>query len=119
MGRAGPLNAPCAGISLAAGIVRGNGDSRRKGRAVARQEGDDLPEAAEARMAEIRGSGTWGSSLSADEFAAIKSTGFEPVGQVLGAAVYNIGYTGGYACPGAWVGQVWLWRQPCMQRYTG
>jgi uncharacterized protein YbjQ (UPF0145 family) len=71
---------------------------------VARQEGDDLPEAAEARMAEIRGSGTWGSSLSADEFAAIKSTGFEPVGQVLGAAVYNIGYTGGYACPGAWAG---------------
>ena len=50
-------------------------------------------------MAEIRASGTWGSALTADEFAAIKSTGFEPVGQVLGAAVYNIGYTGGYACP--------------------
>jgi uncharacterized protein YbjQ (UPF0145 family) len=65
---------------------------------------DDLPEAAEARMAEIRGSGTWGSALSADEFAAIRSTGFEPAGQVLGAAVYNIGYTGGYACPGAWAG---------------
>ncbi len=48
-------------------------------------------------MAEIRGSGTWGSALTADEFTAIKSTGFEPVGQVLGAAVYNIGYTGGYA----------------------
>ncbi len=55
-------------------------------------------------MEEIRDSGTWGSSLSADEFAAIRSTGFEPVGQVLGAAVYNIGYTGGYACPGAWAG---------------
>jgi uncharacterized protein YbjQ (UPF0145 family) len=50
-------------------------------------------------MAEIRGSGTWSSALSADEFAAIRSTGFEPVGQVLGAAVYNIGYTGGYGCP--------------------
>jgi uncharacterized protein YbjQ (UPF0145 family) len=50
-------------------------------------------------MAEIRQSGTWGSALTADEFTAIKSTGFEPVGQVLGAAVYNIGYTGGYACP--------------------
>lgn len=58
-----------------------------------------LPPAAEARMAEIRQSGTWGSALTADEFTAIKSTGFEPVGQVLGAAVYNIGYTGGYACP--------------------
>src|SRR5712691_12008632 len=55
-------------------------------------------------MAEIRGSGTWGSALSADEFAAIRSVGFEPVGQVLGAAVYNIGYTGGFACPGAWAG---------------
>jgi uncharacterized protein YbjQ (UPF0145 family) len=68
------------------------------------QQHDDLPEAAEARMAEIRGSGTWGSSLTSDEFAAIRSTGFEAVGQVLGAAVYNIGYTGGYACPGAWAG---------------
>jgi uncharacterized protein YbjQ (UPF0145 family) len=62
----------------------------------------DLPAVAEARMAEIRQSGTWGSALTSDEFAAIRSVGFEPVGQVLGAAVYNIGYTGGYSCPGAW-----------------
>jgi uncharacterized protein YbjQ (UPF0145 family) len=55
-------------------------------------------------MAEIRRSGTWGSALSAQEFAAIRSVGFEPVGQVLGAAVYNIGYTGGYGCPGSWSG---------------
>ena len=61
--------------------------------------GNDLPDAAKARLAEIRGSGTWGSALTADEFTAIKTTGFEPVGQVLGAAVYNIGFTGGYACP--------------------
>jgi uncharacterized protein YbjQ (UPF0145 family) len=64
----------------------------------------DLPSAARARMTEIRRSGTWGSSLSTAEFAAIRSTGFEPVGQVLGAAVYNVGYTGGFACPGAWSG---------------
>jgi uncharacterized protein YbjQ (UPF0145 family) len=55
-------------------------------------------------MAEIRRSGTWGSALSINEFAAIRSTGFEPAGQVLGAAVYNIGYTGGFTCPGAWAG---------------
>ena len=61
-----------------------------------------LPPAAEARMAEIRSSGTWGSALTSDEFAAIRSAGFEAVGQVLGAAVYNVGYTGGYGCPGAW-----------------
>lgn len=61
--------------------------------------GGGLPPAAQARLAEIRRSGTWGSALTADEFTAIKSAGFEPAGQVLGAAVYNIGYTGGYACP--------------------
>ena len=63
-----------------------------------------LPQAAEARLAEIRRSGTWGSALTSDEFASIRSVGFQPVGQVLGAAVYNIGYTGGYGCPGAWGG---------------
>jgi len=55
-------------------------------------------------MAEIRRSGTWGSALSTDEFTSIRSVGFEPVGQILGAAVYNIGYTGGYGCAGAWTG---------------
>jgi len=68
------------------------------------EPGNGLPPVAEARMAEIRRSGTWGSALSSDEFAAIKSAGFEPVGQVLGAAVYNIGYTGGYGCPAYGVG---------------
>jgi uncharacterized protein YbjQ (UPF0145 family) len=53
-------------------------------------------------MAEIKASGTWGSALTTQEFAAIRSVGFEPVGQVLGAAVYNIGYTGGWGCPGPW-----------------
>jgi uncharacterized protein YbjQ (UPF0145 family) len=61
-----------------------------------------LPAAARARMAEIRRSRTWGSALGADEFAAIRAVGFEPVGQVLGAAVYNLGYSGGYDCPGPW-----------------
>ena len=65
---------------------------------------NDLPPIAEARMAEIRQSGTWGSALSSDEFAAIRSVGFDSVGQVLGAAVYNVGYTGGYNCPGGWAG---------------
>ncbi len=55
-------------------------------------------------MAEIRSSGTWSSALSADEFTAIKSVGFEPVGLVLGAAVYNVGYIGGCAEGGATAG---------------
>lgn len=58
-----------------------------------------LPAVAGARMAALRSSGTWGSALTADEFAAIRSVGFEPVGQVFGAAVYSgqraYGHTGG------------------------
>src|SRR6201982_1513439 len=53
-------------------------------------------------MAEIRASGTWGSPLPPDASAAIRSAGFEPAGQVLGACVYTIGYTGGSSCSGAW-----------------
>ena len=52
-------------------------------------------------MAELRSSSTWGSVLTAEEFAAIRSVGFEPVGQVFGAAVYSAGSVGGYSCPGA------------------
>src|SRR6202044_3655683 len=59
-----------------------------------------LPAVAEARMAELRSSGTWGSALTADEFAAIRSVGFEPVGQVFGAAVYSAGSASRYTCPG-------------------
>lgn len=70
---------------------------------------NELPPVAEARMDEIRRSGTWGSAVTSDEFAAIRSVGFETVGQVLGAAVYNIGYTGGYGCPGAWGSYGYAW----------
>ena len=66
--------------------------------------GAGLPPHARSRLAEIRSSGTWGSALTADEFAAVRSTGFEPAGQVLGAAVYNLGYRAGYGCPGGWGG---------------
>jgi uncharacterized protein YbjQ (UPF0145 family) len=52
-------------------------------------------------MAEIRSTGTWGSSLTSGEFAAIRSAGFEPVGQVFGAAVYAAGAASGSSCPAA------------------
>src|ERR1700677_1713150 len=88
------------------GMVGSSGRPGRERRAVSEEHsghpGQELPPAAESRMAEIRRSGTWGSALSSDEFAAVRSVGFEPSGQVLGAAVYNIGYAGGYGCPGAW-----------------
>ena len=61
----------------------------------------ELPAVAAARMAALRSSGTWGSALTADEFAAVRAAGFEPVGQVFGAAVYGADAAGGYGCPGA------------------
>jgi uncharacterized protein YbjQ (UPF0145 family) len=77
-----------------------------------------LPPAAQARLAEIKASGTWSSALSTDEFAAIKSVGFEPVGQVLGAAVYNIGYAGGDICPTYGSREQPGYRGPSSSRYS-
>ncbi|MEU6174787.1 heavy metal-binding domain-containing protein [Streptantibioticus parmotrematis] len=55
-----------------------------------------LPPVAAARTAEARRSGTWSSALSTGEFAAIRSVGFEPVGQVMGSAVYHVSRSGTY-----------------------
>jgi uncharacterized protein YbjQ (UPF0145 family) len=63
------------------------------------REQSGLPPAAQARLAELRQTGSWGSSLAVSEFAAISKVGFQPVGQVLGAAVYNIGDPGDEECP--------------------
>lgn len=46
--------------------------------------------------------GTWGSALTADEFAAIRGAGFDAVGQAFGAAVYAAGSDTASRCPGAW-----------------
>jgi uncharacterized protein YbjQ (UPF0145 family) len=80
---------------------------------------NDLPEAAQSRLAEIRRSGTWGSALTSEEFAAIRSVGFEAAGQVLGAAVFNVGYTGGYYCPGAWGTSQFAWGPNARTQMSG
>src|SRR6516225_7123081 len=52
-------------------------------------------------MAEVAGRGaTWGSVLSVNAFAAVRSVGFEPVGQVFGAAGYPLTATAAVSCPG-------------------
>jgi uncharacterized protein YbjQ (UPF0145 family) len=61
--------------------------------------GQELPPAAQARLADARAHRSWGSSLSVSEFSAISKVGFQPVGQVLGAAVYNVGDAGDEECP--------------------
>lgn len=61
--------------------------------------GTGIPPTAQSRLAEMSGHHSWGSTLGVSEFAAISKVGFQPVGQVLGAAVWNIGDTGGEECP--------------------
>jgi uncharacterized protein YbjQ (UPF0145 family) len=61
--------------------------------------GQELPAAARERLAGQRDKHSWGSTLGVSEFAAISKVGFQPVGQVLGAAVYNIGDAGDEECP--------------------
>ena len=70
-----------------------------RGQDETRQGQPGLPPAAQARLAELRQTRSWGSSLEVSEFAAISKVGFQPVGQVLGAAVYNIGDPGDEECP--------------------
>ncbi len=42
----------------------------------------------------------WDSALTSDEFAVVRGAGFEPVGQVFGAAVYDAGSASAASCPG-------------------
>jgi uncharacterized protein YbjQ (UPF0145 family) len=51
-----------------------------------------LPATAQARLDQARQGGTWTSSLSVGEFAGLRSRGFEPVGQVMGSTVHNLGW---------------------------
>jgi uncharacterized protein YbjQ (UPF0145 family) len=60
---------------------------------VADERADGTAEAAGTlRPERTRADGAWGSLLSAQDFAAIASVGFHPVGHVLGAAVVHLGY---------------------------
>ncbi len=66
-------------------------------------------------MAEVRSGGTWGSSLTCGEFTAVRSAGFEAVGQVFGAAVYAAGSASGSSCPGAGESSGGMPHPPAMQ----
>lgn len=52
-------------------------------------EQSGLPSVAAARIEQARAGHTWSSALAVDEFAAIRSVGFEPVGQVMGSSVFR------------------------------
>jgi uncharacterized protein YbjQ (UPF0145 family) len=70
-----------------------------------------LPLRAQWRIAEQRARrdrgepGSFTSNLSVEEFAAIRSVGFSPVGQVMGSAVFNVGWSyGGCGVPMGYYG---------------
>jgi uncharacterized protein YbjQ (UPF0145 family) len=63
---------------------------------------EERPAGAMTRPAATCPGGRWESALTAQEFAAVRAVGFEPVGQVFGAAVYAAGWASGSGCPGAW-----------------
>ncbi|WP_235510889.1 heavy metal-binding domain-containing protein [Curtobacterium sp. Leaf261] len=56
---------------------------------------DGLPPAAHARAARQRASGVAGSLLSAPGAAAIRAVALQPVGEVFGSVVMQLGWTGG------------------------
>ncbi|MGZ6804207.1 MAG: heavy metal-binding domain-containing protein [Mycobacteriales bacterium] len=57
-----------------------------------------LPVEAVARLDAMRASSSWTSDLSVQELAAVRSVGFTPVGQVMGAFVLRLGYSGMGGC---------------------
>jgi uncharacterized protein YbjQ (UPF0145 family) len=46
-------------------------------------------------MSQARAGGTWTSGLSVNEFTCLREAGFEPVGQVMGSTVHNLGWWSG------------------------
>src|SRR5215813_8380766 len=80
-------------------------------RSIQELEAGRLPVRAQQRLATIRADRAFTSDLTVDEHHAIRSVGFEPVGQVLGSCVYHIGWTGswncGYGGGGGWSGGGW------------
>src|SRR5258708_36396763 len=63
------------------------------------EPGHGLPPTAAKRLAAMRSARSWGCSLAVSEFAASSRVGFQPAGQVLGAAVYHVGDAGDEECP--------------------
>ncbi|HET9188723.1 MAG TPA: heavy metal-binding domain-containing protein [Acidothermaceae bacterium] len=95
------------GESLA-GLSRDEIDAR----SIAELDAGRLPLRAQQRLATMRADAAFTSSLSVDEHHAIRSVGFSPVGQVMGAAVvhpgaYGFGNCGYYGSFGAGMGFAW------------
>ncbi len=81
-------------------------------RSIGELDAGRLPLRAQQRLATMRADAAFTSSLSVDEHHAIRSVGFSPVGQVMGAAVvhpgaYGFGNCGYYGSYGSAMGFGW------------
>lgn len=81
-----------------------------------------LPLNAQERLAALRRTGgeDFTSDLSIAEHHAVRSVGFDPVGQVMGSCVYQIGYTGSWQCGlGYGAGGIGMGRMPGLRLPPG
>jgi uncharacterized protein YbjQ (UPF0145 family) len=82
--------------------VQDDEEARNQASVEALQRGQ-LPLRAQERLQRLgEQPGAFTSDLSVDEFAAIRSVGFEPVSQVMGSSVYHIGFSGYCPARGTW-----------------
>ena len=80
-------------------------------RSIAELDAGRLPLRAQQRLATMRADAAFTSSLSVDEHHAIRSVGFSPVGQVMGAAVVHPGAYGFGNCGYYGYGMSFAWGQ--------
>ena len=74
-----------------------DGTPERDAESARRLESGSLPVVADDRLAQLRRTGAFTSQLGTSEFATLRAVGFDPVGQVMGASVYRLGYIP-YSC---------------------
>jgi uncharacterized protein YbjQ (UPF0145 family) len=81
---------------------------REQQESLARIEAGGIPISAERRLAELRGTagadgkvkGSFTSDLSVNGFALCHQLGLEPLSQVMGSSIYQIGYQGAWGATG-------------------
>ena len=101
IGRRAPRPKPTAGNlnAVSDGLEPPGGEEAES---LARIEAGGIPVAAERRLGRLAGGGLFTSGLSVAEFALAHELGVEPLGQVMGGSIHQVGYQ---FLPGGWYGE--------------
>jgi uncharacterized protein YbjQ (UPF0145 family) len=83
-------------------VTEGPESAEQTAASVAALSAGGLPFEAAARLGRMSQTHSWTSDLSVDGFAAVRGVGFEPVGQVMGSTVDQIGNSGFGGCGATW-----------------